>query len=222
MPRQFLSIIGVASPYAWDVVESAHRANFDVRSIDNFGGADPLLPALVSVDDYDARSEPFVIGLSSAVHRAAAARSAFDSGFDAPVSLVDPTSAVASTATITHGTFINAGVVIGSHTTIGGFSNINRSASIGHDNQLGYAVSIGPGAVLTSGITVGAVASIGAGAVILPGITIGRRAVVGAGAVVTKDVADFEVVAGNPARMLRTVASVDQDDTCPFECPPRR
>lgn len=46
---------------------------------------------------------------------------------------------------------------------------------------------------------VGKGASIGAGAVILPGITIGDRAMIGAGAVVTKDVAAGEVVMGNPA-----------------------
>jgi acetyltransferase-like isoleucine patch superfamily enzyme len=43
-------------------------------------------------------------------------------------------------------------------------------------------------------------ASIGAGAVILPGITIGRWAMVGSGAVVTRDVPDQALVLGNPAR----------------------
>jgi acetyltransferase-like isoleucine patch superfamily enzyme len=48
-------------------------------------------------------------------------------------------------------------------------------------------------------------ASIGAGAVILPGLTIGERAMIGAGAVVTKDVPSDVVVAGNPARVIRTL-----------------
>lgn len=43
-------------------------------------------------------------------------------------------------------------------------------------------------------------ASIGAGAVILPGLTVGARAMVGAGAVVTRDVAEGALVIGNPAR----------------------
>jgi UDP-2-acetamido-3-amino-2,3-dideoxy-glucuronate N-acetyltransferase len=51
-------------------------------------------------------------------------------------------------------------------------------------------------------------ASIGSGAVIMGGITIGERAMIGAGAVVTSDVADDEVVAGVPARLLRTGAKV--------------
>lgn len=45
-------------------------------------------------------------------------------------------------------------------------------------------------------------AAIGAGAIILCGVTIGRSALVGAGAVVTKDVPDWAIVAGNPARIL--------------------
>lgn len=45
---------------------------------------------------------------------------------------------------------------------------------------------------------------IGAGCTILPGVSIGRRAVVAAGAVVTKDVREGEVVAGVPARLIRS------------------
>lgn len=44
-------------------------------------------------------------------------------------------------------------------------------------------------------------ASIGGGAVILPGLTIGHDAMVGAGAVVTRDVPPFAIVVGNPARV---------------------
>lgn len=46
-------------------------------------------------------------------------------------------------------------------------------------------------------------ASIGANATILPGVIIGQGAMVGAGCVVTKNVADFSVVAGNPAKAIR-------------------
>ena len=50
-------------------------------------------------------------------------------------------------------------------------------------------------------------ASIGSGATLLCGITIGERAIVGAGSVVTKDVPAGAVVAGNPARVIRWVDS---------------
>lgn len=44
---------------------------------------------------------------------------------------------------------------------------------------------------------------IGARVIILPGVHIGTGAVIGAGAVVTKDVPDYAVVGGNPARILK-------------------
>jgi acetyltransferase-like isoleucine patch superfamily enzyme len=46
---------------------------------------------------------------------------------------------------------------------------------------------------------------IGAGAIVLAGVTIGELSIVGAGAVVTRDVPDFTVVAGNPAKFLKKV-----------------
>jgi UDP-2-acetamido-3-amino-2,3-dideoxy-glucuronate N-acetyltransferase len=48
-------------------------------------------------------------------------------------------------------------------------------------------------------------ASIGSGATILPNVTIGLGAVVGAGAVVTRDVPDYVIVAGVPARAIGDV-----------------
>lgn len=55
-------------------------------------------------------------------------------------------------------------------------------------------------------------ASIGSGAVILGGVTIGAGALVGAGAVVTRDVPPGDVVAGNPARYMRTRGRVGGHD----------
>lgn len=46
---------------------------------------------------------------------------------------------------------------------------------------------------------------IGAGATILPGVTIGKYAIVGAGAIVTKDVPDYSVVVGIPAKVVKTL-----------------
>jgi serine acetyltransferase len=44
-------------------------------------------------------------------------------------------------------------------------------------------------------------ASLGAGAILLPGVTVGRWAMVGAGSLVTRDVPDFALVYGSPARV---------------------
>jgi acetyltransferase-like isoleucine patch superfamily enzyme len=50
-------------------------------------------------------------------------------------------------------------------------------------------------------------ASVGSGATILSNVVIGEHAIVGAGSVVTRDVPAYAVVAGNPARVLRTLGN---------------
>ncbi|MEQ1737621.1 MAG: hypothetical protein ABL886_14600, partial [Rhodoglobus sp.] len=53
----------VASPYAWDVLESLTRSGATVTCLDNHGGADPRLP-LADLDS--AERGDFTLGLSSA------------------------------------------------------------------------------------------------------------------------------------------------------------
>lgn len=52
-------------------------------------------------------------------------------------------------------------------------------------------------------ITIGDNVWFGGNCVVLPGVTIGNHVVVGAGSVVTKDIPDYAVVAGNPAKIIR-------------------
>ena len=60
-------------------------------------------------------------------------------------------------------------------------------------------------ALITKPILIKRKAWIGAGVTILPGVTIGENAVVAAGAVVTKDVPDNTIVAGVPAKIIKSI-----------------
>jgi acetyltransferase-like isoleucine patch superfamily enzyme len=60
-------------------------------------------------------------------------------------------------------------------------------------------------------------ASIGSGATILSNITVGENAIVGAGSVVTKDVPPNTIVAGNPARILRSIEESKEDPHVPVK-----
>lgn len=65
--------------------------------------------------------------------------------------------------------------------------------------------------LLTRPVIIRRKAWIGAGAIILPGVTVGENAIIAAGAVVTKDVSGNTVVAGVPARILRTIHNTDYE-----------
>lgn len=84
-------------------------------------------------------------------------------------------------------------VTIGNHTDIAAQVLIYNSE---HDiNSIEFKASTGP-------VEIGDYVFIGPRAIILPGVKIGRGAVVGAGAVVTKDVSEFAIVGGVPAKVI--------------------
>jgi acetyltransferase-like isoleucine patch superfamily enzyme len=62
----------------------------------------------------------------------------------------------------------------------------------------------------TSPITIGNDSWIGANAVITAGVQIGKHVIVAAGSVVTKNVPDFSIVAGNPARIIKQYNEITQ------------
>src|SRR5690348_7793014 len=64
-------------------------------------------------------------------------------------------------------------------------------------------------------------ASIGSGAVIMGGVTIGESALVGAGAVVTRDVPDHAIVVGVPAKVVGDVREKERSDIVPLDVPGR-
>lgn len=61
-----------------------------------------------------------------------------------------------------------------------------------------------------SPVKIGAYSFIGAGACILPGVTIGKGSLIGAGSVVNKDIPEFSIAQGNPAKVIGSTLSIDE------------
>lgn len=98
---------------------------------------------------------------------------------------------------IVHRSLIQADSIVGSHCII------NSMSSVDHDCVIEDFVHIAPNATLCGGVKVGEGTLIGAGSVVIPNLTIGKWCVIAAGSVVTKDVPDFALAVGNPARIVK-------------------
>ena len=115
-------------------------------------------------------------------------------------------------------------VVIGDYTRIGLHCTVIGPVTIGNHVNLAQGITVSAlnhnfedtrlrideQGVNTSEIVIDDDVWIGANAVITAGVHIGRHSVVAAGAVVTKDVPEYSVVGGVPAKVIRTIRQTDQ------------
>ena len=114
--------------------------------------------------------------------------------------VIDPRSAVAPDAVISHGCFVGPFATVGPAARVGRHSVIRPGAHVSHDCRVGDFAFVGTNAVVCG------YAALDDGAFVAPNATIrehcrvGRYALVGLGSVALADVPDFAVVAGSPAR----------------------
>lgn len=127
--------------------------------------------------------------------------------------------------------------MLGPKVSIGDNCKIQNNVSLYAGITLEEDVFCGPSCVFTNVLTPRAFvdrkdefrstlvkrgASIGANATIICGVTIGRYAMIGAGAVVTKDVPNYALVLGNPARQAGWVSRAGERLDATLICPRTR
>ena len=165
--------------------------------------------------------------------------------------IISPTARIWDFSQIRENARIGANSIIGSYVyidvnvLIGDNCKVQNRALIYDPSIIHDGVFIGPGAILTNdknpraiqksggikqssdwekvGVEVFEGASIGSGAICIAPVKIGKWALVGAGAVVTKNVKNYALVVGNPARQVGWVGPagviLTQISEMVFECP---
>ena len=156
-----------------------------------------------------------------------------------------PLAQIREGARLGAGCIVGRGAYVGSGVVIGDNCKLQNYALVYEPAVLADGVFVGPAVVFTNdhfpraitadgtlkaaadwepvGVTVGHGASVGARAVCVAPVRIGAWAMVAAGSVVTKDVADFSLVAGSPARHVRWVGKagvpLEDDGSGTWSCP---
>lgn len=119
--------------------------------------------------------------------------------------LIHPHALVSPYAEIGEGVIIHAGAILQASCKVGRDTVVSYQVSVAHSSEVKHACFLSTKSTIGAYITLAEYAFVGMGAVLVSGKLerAGVSSVIGAGSVVISDVADSEVVCGNPARKLR-------------------
>lgn len=119
------------------------------------------------------------------------------------VSAIHPTLILGNNARIGNGCAIMAGVILNNDTIVGDHCYIGTNSSLDHDGKVGDFSNVMPGVTTGGNVRLGFCSTIGLGAKVIHGRTIGDHTIIGAGSLVVKDFGDKLVAFGVPAKKIR-------------------
>ncbi|MEE9361058.1 MAG: NeuD/PglB/VioB family sugar acetyltransferase [Cellulophaga sp.] len=127
----------------------------------------------------------------------------FDFGYETP-NLIHKSVILNKDVTIGNGVYLLPGVIIMPYTKISDYVIISVGSNISHHTVIKKGVFISTGVNVGANITINSKAFLGISSTIMTGVTtVGTESTIGCGAVVIKDVEDYHIMAGVPAKTLR-------------------
>jgi acetyltransferase EpsM len=115
--------------------------------------------------------------------------------------LIHPHATVSKRAKVGNGTFVGPHANIMPNAIIGNHCSFRAGANVGHDCILGNYCYMGPNSNVSGYAKLGNGVHIGPNASVLDGVEIGAYSVIGMGSVVLKNIPDFVITFGNPAKV---------------------
>ena len=119
------------------------------------------------------------------------------------VTTIHPSAIIGRNVRIGKGVAIMPGVIVNASSSIADHCILNTYSSLGHDGNMQEYSSLAPRVCAGGNLNLGAFSSIGLGTLVIEKISIGSHSVIGAGTLVLKDIDDFVVAYGNPAKEIR-------------------
>jgi len=159
-------------------------------------------PVLGGLDWLKEQSLSVVMGIGNPLARKIVIEKLNGSLNDYPV-LVHPSALILRRARLGKGTIVCAGNIVSLGVAVGEHSFINLSCTVGHDVIIDAYCVLMPGVNVSGNVRLEECVSVGTGAAIIQGITVGERTVIGAGAVVVRDLPADCTAVGSPAKPIK-------------------
>ena len=125
-----------------------------------------------------------------------------------PISLISKHGLLDKVEKCGDGVQVMPGAIVHKFSSLGRQCIINTNSTVDHECVLGDGVHVMVGASIAGAVSIGNFSTIGTNATILPNLHIGKYVYVGAGAVVTTDIEDYAVVAGVPAKTIKSFTPI--------------
>ncbi len=101
------------------------------------------------------------------------------------------------------GNYIQEAVQLQAEVSIGNNSSIHMGTLVGHETKIGDSTFIAHAVSISGEVEIGDGVTIGTNSTILPRVKVGNWSTIGAGAMVNRDVPEYAVVVGNPAKVIK-------------------